>query len=357
MKPDEVPADKRSAKQKWRRRPLLWGLCAAIVLLVVTAIVSWWTMIRMPGESYRSELPSADNELMRLGGELRRDVAQLSVEIGERNVYNRPEALQQAADYIDGQFVAAGYEVRRQTYRVSDCDCHNLAVEIRGTSEPESIVVIGAHYDTVHGVPGANDNTSGVAAVLALARRYSDRRASRTLRFVAFVNEEPPYFQTRKMGSWVYARDCRQKGENVVAMLSLETIGYYTNRPGSQRYPAPLASLYPSQGNFIAIVGDTGSRDLVRWVVATFRGHEQFPCEGGALPSSLPGVGFSDHWSFWQEGYPAVMVTDTAMFRYPYYHHPEDTIDKIDFHRTARVVRGLDHVIAELAGAEPADES
>ncbi len=356
MKPGEAYADKRLAEKKRRRRRLLWGLCATIVLLVVIAVVGWWTMIRMPGESYQGELPVADNALTQLSDELRQDVAHLSVDIGERNVYNRPEALQEAADYIDAQFVTAGYEVRRQEYRVSDCDCHNLEVEIRGMSEPENVVVIGAHYDTVHGAPGANDNTSGVAAVLALARRYSDRKTDRTLRFVAFVNEEPPYFQTRKMGSWVYARECKQQGDNVVAMLSLETIGYYSDRPGSQQYPAPFGLLYPSEGNFIAIVGNIGSGDLVRQVVATFRKSEQFPCEGGALPSGMPGVGFSDHWSFWQEGYPAAMVTDTAMFRYPYYHDPEDTIDKIDFDRTARVVRGLDHVVAELARAEPADD-
>lgn len=298
MKPGEAYADKRLAKKKRRRRSLLWGLSATIVLLVVIAVVGWWTMIRMPGESYCGDLPVADDALTQLSDELRRDVEHLSVNIGERNVYNRPEALQEAADYIDAQFVAAGYEVRRQEYRVSDWDCHNLEVEIQGTIEPESIIVIGAHYDTVHGVAGANDNNSGVAAVLALARTYSDRRTDRTLRFVAFVNEEPPYFQTRKMGSWVYARECRQQGDSVVAMLSLETIGYYSDRPGSQQYPAPFGMLYPSKGNFIAIVGNTGSRDLVRQVVATFRKRERFPCEGGALPSAIPGVGFSDHWSF-----------------------------------------------------------
>jgi len=334
---------------------MLLGLCAAIVLLVVIAVVGWWTMIRMPDESHHGELPTADDRLTSLSDELRRDVAHLSVEIGERNVYSRPKALQQAADYIAAEFVAAGYDVRRQEYRVSDCDCYNIEVEIHGTSEPENIVIIGAHYDTAYGAPGANDNTSGVAAVLALARRFSGRKTDRTLRFVAFVNEEPPYFQTRRMGSWVYARECRQQDENVVAMLSLETIGYFSDRPGSQQYPAPLGLLYPSEGNFIAIVGNTGSRDLVRQTVATFRDREPFPCEGAALPSAVPGVGFSDHWSFWQEGYPAAMVTDTAMFRYPYYHEPEDTIDKIDFDRTARVVRGLDHVVAELAGAETAD--
>lgn len=211
---------------------------------------------------------------------------------------------------------------------------------------------MSAHYDTVIGTPGANDNSSGVAATLALARRFAKRNTDRTLRFVAFVNEEPPYFQTDQMGSRVYAQRCRQRRENVVSMLSLETIGYYDDTPGTQDYPPPFGLLYPSEGNFIGFVGNTESGDLVRQAVAAFRRNEKFPAEGGALPGEIPGVGFSDQWSFWQEGYPALMVTDTAMFRYPHYHEPEDTIDKVNFDRTARVVRGLEKVVAELVGSD-----
>jgi hypothetical protein len=138
-------------------------------------------------------------------------------------------------------------------------------------------------------------------------------------------------------------------------MLSLETIGYYDDASRSQKYPQPFGLFYPSEGNFIGIVGNVSSRALVRRVVGTFREHEQFPCEGGALPAAVPGIGFSDHWSFWQQGYPAAMVTDTAMFRYPYYHHPGDTIDKVDFDRMARVVRGLERVIGDLAGSQEAE--
>jgi hypothetical protein len=157
------------------------------------------------------------------------------------------------------------------------------------------------------------------------------------------------------MGSRLYARRCRERGENVAAMLSLETIGYYDDSPGSQQYPPPVGLFYPSEGNFIGVVGNVRSRGLVRRIVGAFRRHERFPCEGGALPAAVPGVGFSDHWSFWKEGYPAVMVTDTAMFRYPHYHSPHDTIDKIDFQRLARVVRGLDKVIDVLAGSGQTD--
>jgi hypothetical protein len=327
-------------------------LLTTIGLILMLALMTWWTMIRMPGTSHRGELPPADDALNRLADELQRDIAQLAVQIGERNVLRRPRELAQAAEYIEAEFRAAGYDVKRQEYEVFRATCWNLEAETPGAARPDELVVIGAHYDSVVGTAGANDNASGVAAALALARTFSDRQSDRTIRFVAFVNEEPPYFQTKNMGSRVYARRCRQRGEKVVAMLSLETIGYYSDAPGSQQYPAPFSLFYPSTGNFIGIVGNVKSRDLVRQVVGTFRQSEKFPCEGGALPAVIPGIGLSDHWSFWQEGYPAAMVTDTAMYRYPYYHEPQDTIDKIDFDRLARVVRGLQAVVAALARAD-----
>jgi Zn-dependent M28 family amino/carboxypeptidase len=190
-----------------------------------------------------------------------------------------------------------------------------------------------------------------VAAVLALARRFAPRKVDRTLRFMAFANEEPPFFRTEDMGSRVYARRCAERGEKVVAMLSLETIGFYDDRPGTQHYPPPFGLLYPSRGNFIGFIGNTASGSLVRRAVAAFRRNEPFPSEGAAMPESISGVGFSDQWSFWREGYPALMVTDTAMYRYPFYHRAQDTPDKVDFDRLARVVRGLEHVVAVLAGA------
>ena len=309
-------------------------------------------MIGMPGTSYRGELPPADEALASLADELRRDIQQLAVDIGERNVRNRPRQLAHAADYVETQFSEVGYETKRQEYEVSNVKCHNLEAEVLGTTCPEEILIVGAHYDTVVGTAGANDNTSGVAATLALARRFAHRKPDRTLRFVAFVNEEKPYAHTEQMGSRVYARRCRERGEQVVGMLSLETIGYYDDAPGSQKYPPPLGLFYPSEGNFIGFIGNLASRRLVRQVVAAFRQNEPFPSEGAALPELVPRIGDSDHASFWHEGYPAVMVTDTANFRYPYYHTPEDTIDKVDFDRLARVVRGLEKVVAEMVSVE-----
>ena len=240
-------------------------------------------MIAMPGKSYRGDLPPADEGLVALAAELRRDVARLAVDIGERNLTNCPRQLEQAADCIAAQFGAAGYDVGRQEYKVANHSCYNLDVEILGTARHEEIVIVGAHYDTVPGTAGANDNTSGVAATLALARRFAHRKTDRTLRFVAFTNEESPYAHTGHMGSRVYARRCRERGENVVAMMSLETIGYYDDRPGSQKYPPPIGLLYPSEGNFIGFVGNLASGELVRQVVKAFREERAVPMRRGRV--------------------------------------------------------------------------
>jgi hypothetical protein len=339
----------RAARSRWKRW-LLRGLLIVVACVVLVVPAAWWTMIRMPGTSYRGELPAADAAIKALAEELRRDVQHLAMDLGERNIRQRPEQLTAAADYIEAQFAAAGYAVRRQQYEVSNFKCRNLDVEIRGTSRAEEIVVIGAHYDTVPGSPGADDNTSGVAGTLALARKFATSRPDRTLRFVAFVNEESPYFQTRDRGSRVYARRCRENRENVVAMFSLEMLGYYDDRPGSQKYPWPFSVFFPSQGDFIGFIGNIASRELVRQSVGAFRQAEPFPSEGAALTECVRRIGDSDHSSFWQEGFPALMVTDTSNFRYPHYHQGTDTIDKIDFDRMARVIRGLEGVVRELAG-------
>ena len=225
-------------------------------------------------------------------------------------------------------------------------------MEISGTASPGDIVIIGAHYDTVPGCAGANDNTTGVAAVLELARLLSTRITDRTVRLVAFVNEEPPFFRTDLMGSRVYARRCRERDDNVVAMLSLETIGFYADEPGSQKYPFPFSFFYPDTGNFVGFVGNLGSRSLTRRAIRAFRESTQLPSEGLAAPAWIPGIGWSDQWSFWQEGYPGVMITDTAPFRYPYYHTPQDTPDRIDYDRFARVVMGVSRVVEVLAQAQ-----
>ncbi len=320
--------------------------------------VCYVIMIRMPGRSFRDPLPPATLEQQTLADHLRIDLQTLAGDIGERNAF-LPDKLEAAAAFIEKQLTQAGYSVQRHPFPVhlelgpnleSDTVCSNLSVEIPGVTKPEEIIVVGAHYDSIFGSPGANDNGTGVVATLALARRMAGSAPRRTLRFVFFVNEEPPFFQQEgQMGSLVYARQCRARNDNIIAMLALETMGCFSDEPGTQHYPLGLGLLYPSQGNFIGFVGSVGSRGLVRKCIASFQQHAQFPSEGAALPGHIPGVGWSDHWSFWQAGYPAIMITDTAPFRYAHYHEAEDTPDKVDYDRLARVIEGVQRVINDLA--------
>lgn len=326
---------------------MIWVL-PALVLLVIAGVRY---VTGMPGRSYRGALAPLTHEEQRTRDRLSEHVRVLAEEIGERHVWRR-DALERAADYVEASLTSAGLGVRSQEYVVDGTRVRNLETEIAGRDHSPQVVVVGAHYDTVTGSPGANDNGTGVAALLELARRWANRRPQHALRFVAFVNEEPPFCFTRAMGSRVYARRCRERHELVVGMLSLETLGCYSELRSSQRYPFPFGLLYPRSGNFIGFVANLTSRRLVRRCVAAFRRHTAFPSEGTAAPGYLPGIFWSDHWSFWREGYRAVMITDTAPFRYPYYHTPEDTPDKIDFARTARVVIGLDAVVRELAGGD-----
>ncbi len=332
--------------KRWIRRISFWlGIPAAVLLVLV--LLAWSVMIRMPGKSFAGPLPPASPHESALGEQLRSDVERLAGTIGERNLEHAP-ALDAAAAFIESSLTDVGHEVRRQSFDVDGKTCHNLEVEVAGADRATEIVVVGAHFDTAPGAPGADDNASGVAALLALARAFAHQQPIRTLRLVAFTNEEPPHFQMDSMGSFVYARRCRERNENIVAMLSLETVGYFSDASDSQKYPAIFSVCYPSKGNFIAFVGNVGSRQLVRETIGSFRRHARFPSEGGAVPGFIDGVGWSDHWAFWHFGYPAVMVTDTAPFRNPHYHTRGDTPGTLDFDRMGRVVDGLRQVVADL---------
>lgn len=320
-------------------------------LLALAGAGGWLVFIRMPGRNFSGKPPALTAGETALRDDLERDLALIAGEIGQRNVIEYA-ALIRAENFLRGELEKSSYRVRTEEYTADGKRCANLEVGIRGTRQPDEIVVIGAHYDSVFGSPGANDNGTGVVALLALARRFHAVQPRRTLRFVFFVNEEPPHFLGEEMGSLVYARGCRLRKENVVAMLSLETIGYFSRARGSQSYPFPLSLFYPSTGDFIGFVSNPSSTRLLREVVGAFRSVATIPSEGAAAPDAIPGVGWSDQWSFWQNGYPGVMVTDTALFRYPHYHAPSDTPDKIDYEGFTRVVVGLDRVVRELAGVD-----
>lgn len=332
-------------------RSALKRLILLFAVLGVCLMGCWFTMIRMPLKSFRGTLPPLTTGQIVLRDELRAHIQKLAGDIGERNVFI-PATLRAATAYIEAAFTNAGFNVARQTFTASGELCHNLEVEIAGTTHPDEVVVIGAHYDSVPGSPGADDNASGTAAILALAKSPTLQKPARTLRFVAFVNEEPPFFYTENQGSLVYAKRCRERNENITAMISVESIGYYDTRKSSQRYPFPVGFFYPKTADFIAFVSRTSDKALVRRCIKTFRTQAQFPSEGGALPGFLPGISWSDHWAFWQAGYPAIMVTDTTLFRSPHYHQESDTPDKEDYDRMARVVDGLEKVIGDLVSGE-----
>jgi hypothetical protein len=325
-------------------RILFSALRITIAVVAVFALL-WWFGVRMPGKNISSAAPLSPEDID-LRTELKSDVQRLAGEIGERNMAHYGQ-LNAATDFIEDSFSRAGLHPRRDSYEVRGEACHNIEAEIPGT-RPD-VVLIGAHYDSVFGSPGANDNGSGVAALLALARRFAGKPAQQTLRFVAFVNEEPPYFLTEQMGSFVYAGRCKARGDRISAMISLETIGYFSDAPHSQTYPAAgLGVFYPTVGNFIGFVSNVHSRALLLRSIALFRKHAKIPSEGAALPSFVPGVSWSDQWAFWQHGYPGIMITDTAPFRYPHYHSATDTPDKLDYDRFALVVSGMQKVIQEL---------
>jgi hypothetical protein len=323
---------------------------ALLAVLGVVAAVAYLVMVDVKPRVRRPASPGREAGVPGLEQRLRRHVEVLAREIGERNL-GRPDALRAAARYIAEVWRGQGVAVREETFTVGGQLVANLVAEQPGTDAQAGTLVVGAHYDTAPGTPGANDNGSGVAVLLELPAALAGPRRARTVRFVAFVNEEPPYFATEDMGSRVHARGARRRGENLAGMLSLETIGYYTQAPQSQAYPFPLDRLYPSTGNFLGVVGNVRSRRLVQEFLRHFMAASDFPVEAAATLESLPGSGWSDHWAFWQEGYPAIMLTDTAPFRYPYYHGREDLPDRLAWPDFARAADGILRAVAGLGAA------
>ncbi len=330
-------------------------LAIALILGALIGVLVW--QFSMPGRSHSGPLPPLTAGQAATRDALRRHVVAIA---SRPHHVSQPEALAASAAYLESALRGLGYPVDSQFYEVEGVRVRNLEVAIAGSTRRGETIVLGAHYDSSGDGPGANDNGSGSAALLELARLLRNEAPARTLRLAWLVNEEPPYFQGDDMGSVRYARlATSRRNERVVAMLSLETMGYYDDAPGSQRYPHKLMRLfYPDAGNFVAFLGNWKSRDLVRDSVAAFRAAVPFPSQGLALPDDVPAMkpvsdplGYSDHWSFWQVGVPALMVTDTAFERYDHYHTPNDTPDRIDYDRLARVTHGLVPVVQALATA------
>ncbi|MBF0465584.1 MAG: M28 family peptidase [Nitrospirae bacterium] len=277
---------------------------------------------------------------------LKNTVYFLSKEIGPRP-YSNLNALNKTSDYISASLKSYGYDVSYQPYKYKGNNYKNIYTEIKGNKTPEISIVIGAHYDTVSTTPGADDNSSGVAGLLEIARLLENSTFDKTIRFVAFTLEEPPAFMTKNMGSYVYAKSLKENNENVELMICLEMIGYFSKK---QKYPLPVLKwFYPHEGDFILLAGDTNSQHSISKVKNGFRKGTVMPVESITAPRFIPGIDFSDHRSFWKFGYNAIMVTDTAFYRNPNYHRSTDTPETLDYDSITEVVLGLKSAICEIA--------
>lgn len=328
---------------------------------LVTALKGVWGAslmprfsLEMPGVSYTGEPPPLTPAQAVLARELEAIVRELAGPMAGRNVFHL-DRLRRCEEFLESHLRAAGLSPTREAYSCNATTVHNIHAMIPGTTNPDEIVVLGAHYDAVelrHGLcPAANDNGSGVATCLTLAQRLATKPCARSVRISLWVNEEPPFFWTDLMGSLVDARASRARGDKIVAMLTPETLGCYLHAEGSQRYPLhPILSRgRPTRGDFVAFLGMHEDAWLVRACVGAFRAHASVPSLGAALPAIVPHVGASDHWSFWNCGYPALMITDTAPYRYRYYHTHEDLPEHMQFEPFARVVDGLEQVVRVIA--------
>ena len=272
-------------------------------------------------------------------------VKKLSVDVYPRS-FDHVAKLARTAAYIEEQFKEAGAQVSIQDVVVDETRYKNVVA--RFGPERGRLLVIGAHYDSHGGTPGADDNASGIAGLLELAHLLGKSAPGRPVELVAYTLEEPPHFRSPHMGSVWHARALKAEGRDVELMLSLEMIGYFSDSPGSQAYPlAAMKLAYPDRGNFIALVGQFGDFGLSRSVKAAMSGASDLPVYSLNAPAFVQGVDFSDHRSYWAQGFPALMVTDTAFMRNQNYHRPGDTFDKLDYKRMAMVVQSVYAVVGQ----------
>ncbi len=266
----------------------------------------------------------------------------LSEDIGQRSFIDI-ENLNKTAEYIENKFASYGCLTKRQPFNYRNNVYYNIIGEVHRTKKIDrGILVVGAHYDTVIGTPGADDNASGIAVLLELARLAAYEPFRRTTLFVAFCLEEPPAYMTKNMGSYVYAKSLKDSKTDIYGMISLEMLGYYSDFKGSQYYPNPLFNyFYPDRGNFIAFVGNISSLRFTKKVKDNFVDKSSLPVESLNSVSIIPGVDFSDHRNFWKFGYPAFMITDTGFYRNPNYHEAGDTASTLNYELMEELVAGL----------------
>lgn len=284
---------------------------------------------------------------------LEASVRVLAGDIGVRN-YAVPAALRKAEAFVRAGLAKPGYEVEEQAYTVrtpqgQEAPMRNFIATLPGAAPGAPVLVVGAHYDSASATPGADDNASGVAALLELASRFHGRTGGAVeLRFVAYSTEEPPFFGSGQMGSGWHARALKAEGRAVAGMLSLEMLGVYSDAAGSQRYPAGLGLFYPDRADFIGLVSNLSSRRFLKRLVAGFKTPKGTRHIAASLPEFISDIRRSDHACYWEQGFPAVLVTDTSFLRYPHYHQMTDTPEKLDYERMADVVDGLEAALEAL---------
>jgi Zn-dependent M28 family amino/carboxypeptidase len=287
-------------------------------------------------------------------GRLRQHVRKLSVDFSGRS-FDKQTPREGAARYIESEFAALGLGVQRQSFRAQGRLYRNLVVALG--PDTRDVLVIGAHYDVANGEPdtedqpGADDNASGVAGLVELARLLKTQPLRQRIELVAFANEEPPFFRTPDMGSAVHARSLTAAGRRASLMLALECIGYFSDAPSSQDYPVSLlGAVYPNTGNFIALVGRMEDGAITREVKAALLSASDLPVASMNAPVFVVGVDFSDHLNYWSEGFVGMMLTDTAFYRNKAYHSADDTPERLDYGRMAKVVDGVRAVVLQQAG-------
>ena len=326
------------------------GYILLVVVLLAAFLIYSVLKVRISPSVF---VPRPDSNLGRDINQLYEHVEHLSVRIGSRSVFEY-DKIEAAKHYIVSFLEDLGYAPVLQDYTYNDKVYSNIIASREGVQSPDETVIIGAHYDTVYGTPGADDNASAVAVLLEMCRALKDFSPGRTLKLIFFTLEEPPVFRTKFMGSYVYAREAKAKGENIRAMVCLEMLGYYGDKKGGQTFPLPFMNLvYSSTPNFIAVVGNLKSRGLVKRIEGSLKKSSNIPVETISTVSFVPGVDFSDHRSFWKMGYAAVMITDTAFYRNPNYHSARDTIDTLDFVSMSSLLAGLIRAAEDLTEFNP----
>lgn len=324
---------------------------AIALLTIVTVSAGAWYSLWLPGERYTGALPALSHDEREIAAQLRTHIVAIA---STPHNTDHPAAYEKAAQYIETTLQDLGYPVARQQFDIPGHRVRNIYVRLltqnAPAATPPKVLVIGAHYDSAFDAPGANDNGTGTALVLELARLLKDLSRPRyEIHLVLFANEEPPWWGTGHMGSVHYAKAMRAENRSLIGMISLETLGAFSDEPGSQSYPFPLGPGFPGKANFIAFVALPRARTFLHEMIGSFREHTKFPTIGGVGPSFIDGLAWSDHAAFEEEGFPGLMITDTALYRYAHYHKPTDTPDKIDFERLARITKGIELAVRDIA--------